>query len=136
MLAAGSVTVDPAGVITGTGLAKALYDAMVAINIDPFAGSLDPASIVSAKQGLANGFCNPVALATIPYLVTNTEVGTTIDLGAVASTPVVIFATDSGLQRTPNPNTPDTATQGPAANQALGPFSSNTLTGTTSGTIS
>lgn len=117
-LAAGSCSIAEDGTVTGSGLAAALGNALVALwnetillPIPPYTGALAPAPLTKAHDGLA-AQANHLASAIIGYLVANAVVTVAIPTSA------------SGLQRTPNPNNPNTDTQGPATAKTL----SGTLT--------
>lgn len=103
-LQAGTVTIDGNGNASGGGLSRAIYDQLVSTNIDPYSSGLDASTIVAAKQGLAS-YTNSLAAGVVPYFKDNGDVR--------------IKSSDSGLQRTPNPNNPDTDTQGPSADVVL-----------------
>jgi hypothetical protein len=132
-LVAGSVAVDDAGVRTGTGLALARYDALLPLRVTadmitaladrvgPPAYTGGAAIILAIKRGLADE-CTASAGADIGYLVANTVVTVTTD------TTIGTSSAYDALQKTPNPNTVDTATKAPAV--------AVPLPGTGSGTIS
>lgn len=52
-------------------------------------------------------WCNQMAAAVIDHILANAEIS------------VTVTTTDAGLQRTPNPNNPNTPTLGPSADVAL-----------------
>lgn len=84
-LAAGTVTVDGSNVASGTGLAKALYDAEEGqVSGDPALSTADKHALL---VGLA-GRCTRLAGALIPYLTANAEVT------------VKVSNLDAGLQTT------------------------------------
>jgi hypothetical protein len=104
-LEVGSVTVDPEDAsATGTGLAFAIYDAMNG-QFTEIEG-LPLVKKLSSREGMAN-FATALAAGLVPYLTANSEIE------------VTVHTTDAGLQRTPNPNNPDTDTQGPATDKTL-----------------
>lgn len=122
-LSAGTVTVASDETASGSGLAKALYDADVATLSLPTVPTLGstaapyrverPVSaddVASVKAGRLTTLqeaarrANAYGAAIVSYLLANAEI----------STHVIIGGGEGGLQRTPNPNDPDTATQGPA----------------------
>ena len=112
-LDAGSCSIAGDGTVTGSGLAAALGNALVAmwnetvlLPTPPYTGALAPAPLAKAHDALASQ-ANHLASAIIGYLVANAEVT------------VTIAPADSGLQRTPNPNNPNTNTQGPATTKTL-----------------
>jgi len=105
MLDPGSVSVDDAGSATGTGLAFALYTAMVTQVIDPFASQFDASTIVTAKKSLATSFANPVSAGMLPYFTDNGDVR--------------IKSTDDKLQRLPTPPIAGADTDGPSADRVL-----------------
>lgn len=124
-LVAGTVSVSATEVVSGSGLARAIYDAEVATTDLPpqdvsseHAGwddykaelqeKLTSARLdqrVSTLRGIAKK-ATALASALVPYFTTNAE----ISLATVVAT--VSPTTSTG--RTPNPNDPDTAIQGPA----------------------
>ena len=95
-LTAGSCTIDAEGNVSGTGLAKAMADALMAT----------PPAGLSTNQMLAQ-WTNLLAAAIVDHLVSNAAIS------------VTVAPSDAGLQRTPNPNDPNTPTQGPAAEVVL-----------------
>jgi hypothetical protein len=98
----GTCTVAADGTVTKTGGAQAVYDALVANLPDgitiPAGAEGVPIKKSLAKQALA-------VAALIPYIT-----------GAGAAK---IAAAQGGLQLTPNPNNPDTATAGPGVDKFL-----------------
>lgn len=101
---AGTVTVADDGTVTKSGAAEAYYDALVLALAD-LHGFTAPAGTagVPYKRGLAASARATAALIT--YVLVNGH--------------AKVATTDAALQRTPNPNTPDTDTQGPAADKFL-----------------
>ena len=109
-MTAGTVTVSASGVVSKSGMAGAIFDALVAqattdyqANGAPFPPS-DPVTLIKLYKGIAKS-ANPLASAIVGYITANAK--------------AQILTSDSGLQRTPNPNTVDTATQGPSATKLL-----------------
>lgn len=98
-MTAGTVTIDGSGNPSGAGMARAIFDSWIA-TFD--FGGLSGATLQSAKQRIAD-LCNALAVGVVDHIVANAEVTVTVD------------SSDAGLQRTPNPNNPDTDTQGPSA---------------------
>lgn len=102
-MTAGTVTIDGSGNPSGTGMAREIFDVFVA-TVD--FGSLSGSALQAAKQRVAD-LCNALAGGIVGHIVANAEVA------------VRITGSDSGLQRTPNPNNPDTDTQGPSSPKTL-----------------
>ena len=96
-LEAGTCNIADNGAVTGTGLAKVMADALMA--------SASPVG-TGRNAGLAT-WTNALAAAIVDHLVNNAQVTVTV-------TP-----SDAGLQRTPNPNDPNTPTTGPVSDVAL-----------------
>jgi hypothetical protein len=96
-LLAGSCTISEDNVVSGTGLAKAMAEATM----------LAPPAGATANQCLEQ-WINQLAVAIVDHLVANAEVTVTVGAG------------DAGLQRTPNPNSAETATLAPAAPVNIG----------------
>lgn len=95
-----------AGVVTKSGMAEAIYDQMIAlytIQVPPIVVP-NGAAGVPMKRAQAN-FANAMATAITGYITTNAKARIAIGQG--------------GLQVTPNPNNPATATVGPAAAQDI-----------------
>jgi hypothetical protein len=103
---AGSVSVTDAGVVTKSGMAEAIYDQMIGIY-----ALVAPAVVVpSGPQGVPIKraqamFANAMAAGITGYIIANAKARIAIGQG--------------GLQKTPNPNTADTATVGPIAAQDI-----------------
>lgn len=95
-LIAGTCSIADTGAVTGTGLAKAMADATMA----------SPPSGATTNQCLQQ-WINMLAVAIVDHLVTNAQI--TVTVGPA----------DAGLQRTPNPNNPNTPTLGPSADVPL-----------------
>ena len=89
-LLAGSCLIADNGTVTGTGLAKAMADATMAA---PPAGSSTNAQLQQ--------WINLLAVAIVNHLTANAAITVTVSAG--------------GLQTTPNPNNPSTATGAPAS---------------------
>lgn len=105
-LEAGSCgTVDADGVATGgSGYALHLWNNVVKPKL------LDNLPNGDTKAALVPGYkdiCEAFATYSLSYLTANGEVT------------VKVATSDTGLQRTPNPNDPDTNTQGPSALKTL-----------------
>ncbi len=106
MLEPGEVNIDEeTGDHTGDGMALALYEKQILL-MDNILGTMSVEDQVNLKEGMAD-FCKALAEGIVPYLVSNTDVT------------VTITTSDSALQRTPDPNNPNTNTQGPSANRTL-----------------
>jgi hypothetical protein len=106
-LTAGTVTVDSSGVAVGSGAALSLYNLLNARATAQIASATyaqPAASVVAAKQGMAN-LANDLASWLVTEITTNAK--------------AQITTSDTGLQRTPNPNNADTATQAPSATKLL-----------------
>lgn len=86
-LSAGSVSVDSEGVVSGSGMARALLEAFIA-------KWPDVSSAPSWRQGLA-GLAEAIAEAVVTEIATNAEVR--------------ITTSDDGLQRDPVSGTPTLA---------------------------
>ncbi len=99
-LTIGSVTVNADGTHSGSGLTLAIFDGYVLPPANFSRCSL--ATKVEAKTTLA-ARAQQLATSIVNHLIANGEVT------------VTIAAADAGLQKTPNPNNADTATQGPGA---------------------
>ncbi len=97
----GSVTIAGDGTASGSGAAKALYDVLVTKYPTIEAG----APGVPAKQRIAD-ICISVA-ELIDYIKDNGEVTTKVG------------TSDNNLQRTPDPNDPNTNTTAPSATRTL-----------------
>lgn len=99
-LNAGTCTIAADKTVGGTGLARALAEAfMPALATTP---GLQPLSR-STMEALFNG----QAAAIVNHIVNNAEITVTVK------------TTDAGLQRTPNPNNPNTPTLGPSIDTDL-----------------
>lgn len=109
-MTAGSVSVSQAGVVTKSGMAEAIFDARIASAALDYAAAgvpfppTDPVQLVKVYKGLAKD-STAIAVGVVGYIVANAK--------------AQILTSDSGLQRTPNPNTVDTATHGPSATKLL-----------------
>lgn len=90
-LEAGSCTIANNGTVSGTGLAKAMADALMTA----------PPSGGGSNKSLEQ-WTNLLAAAIVDHLVSNAQITVTVS------------PADAGLQRTPNPNDPNTPTLGPA----------------------
>lgn len=108
LLALGSVSIATSGEVTKSGECGALYDLLYAAaeeSVAEFGASMPTgADSVPMKRGLAK---QATALATYFHTALTTR--------ATAK----IATTDNALQRTPNPNTVDTATQGPGVDKFI-----------------
>lgn len=103
---AGSVTVSDAGAVTKSGMAEAIYDQLIglyAVQVPPIVVPNGAAGVL-IKRAQAN-FANALATALTGYITTNAKARVAIGQG--------------GLQVTPNPNNPATATVGPATAQDI-----------------
>lgn len=97
-LSAGTVDIDGDGNVTGSGLALAIFEGT--------SGALSDE--IKAKIGSSmKPFCEGLAAAIVDHIQDNAVVT------------VTVHTTDGALQRTPNPNTANTDTQGPASNKTL-----------------
>lgn len=102
---AGSVEVATDGTVTKSGAAGEAYDSIVAslaAGVPPFTLPNSTAGTAIKRQIAAQA--NAIATAVAHVL---------------ANGHAKIATTDAALQRTPNPNDPDAATQGPAADKFL-----------------
>lgn len=90
--------------VTGTGLAEAIAEAW--LTLYPGGGLLTGEVGASIRRGTMQ-VANALGPAIINYLLANAVVT------------VTVHPADAGLQRTPNPNNPNTATLGPAADVSL-----------------
>lgn len=97
----GSVDLDGSGDPQGAGLARAFYDAYI-LKID--LSGFPSANQLTGKQSIAD-LCDAFGQAAVTYLAANADVRITTG--------------DAGLQQTPNPNDPDTDTQGPSTAKVL-----------------
>lgn len=101
-LAIGSVTVNSDGTHTGSGLTLSIFEnyllAPLTLNLAKFTLSAK----IEIKTMLA-ARAQQLATAILNHLIANGEVT------------VTVAPADAGLQQTPNPNNPATATQGPGA---------------------
>ena len=108
LLSLGSVTVAASGLETKSGECEVLYDLLYA---DAEAAAADAgATLPSGPDSVAF----KTGLARMATTIA-TYVHTALTVRATAK----IATTDSALQRTPNPNNPDTATQGPSVDKFL-----------------
>lgn len=109
-MTAGTVTVANDGAVTKTGMAEALYDAIFAAEVAKANtnGVTFPTGADSAapKRAIAS-LVNALSSALVSYITTNAQ--------AVIPT----SAGGAGLQRTPDPNDPSTATLAPATQKTL-----------------
>jgi len=109
-MTAGTVTVSDAGVVTKSGMAQAIFDARVTSVATAYAAAgvpfppTDPVQLVKVYKGLASD-STALASAIVGYITANAK--------------AQILTGDSGLQRTPNPNSAATATDGPAATKYI-----------------
>ena len=94
----GSVSIAADGTETKSGIAEGYYDAAFNQPVPT-----DPAIIVPARKTWAKAANR--AASIIQYIIDNGQ--------------AKIATTDSALQRTPNPNHADTATQGPSIDKFL-----------------
>jgi hypothetical protein len=99
-------SIDVNNVVTGTGLAEQIAAAILAQNIRYAPAGVDGVMARAARVAAKN-FGNLLGPPIINYLLANAEVV------------VSIKTTDAGLQRTPNPNNPNTPTLGPSADVSL-----------------
>lgn len=97
-LTVGSVAVDDDGNVTGSGLSRTICDALV-LGVD--------AEVLAPLGDAIAPLATALATAIVDEITTNAVVTVTIE------------TSDSGLQRTPNPNNADTPTQGPATQKTL-----------------
>lgn len=109
-MTAGTVVVADDGGVTKSGMAEALYDAMLAaeqakaiVNGVDFPTGEDAVPSLRAIASLANALSS----ALVTYITANAQ--------AVIPT----TAGGAGLQRTPDPNDPNTATLAPATQKTL-----------------
>jgi len=95
---AGTIDVTDPENVTGTGLAFAMFE-----------GSLStvPAANKAAIAAGMKPYFEGLAAAIVNHIKDNAEITVTVQ------------TTDSGLQRTPNPNNPDTDCQGPSGDKTL-----------------
>lgn len=97
-LTIGEVTVDEDGDATGSGLAFAIFEGVLQ------AAGEDEKKAVAASM---KPFCEGLAEAIIDHFKNNGEIK------------VVVTTADGALQRTPDPNNPNTDTQGPSADRTV-----------------
>jgi len=97
-LLAGTLDVDDPSAVTGSGLALAIFNGITAST---------PADAKTRVAPSLKPFCEGLAEAIVDHLVSN------------AAITVTVHTSDTGLQTTPNPNNPSTATAGPASNKQL-----------------
>lgn len=101
----GTCTVDEDGVVTKSGAAGEAYDSLVASLLADIAFTIPSgADGAPIKRGLA---MQARAIATAAAHV-------------LANGQAKVATTDTGLQRTPDPNNAATATTGPASDKFLG----------------
>lgn len=101
-LTIGSVTVNADGTHTGSGLTLAVYEQFLLPELGFGNYPAIKADIIAARL-TAGTRASQLATAIINHLIANGEVT------------VTVAPADAGLQQTPNPNNPATATQGPGA---------------------
>lgn len=102
----GSVSVASDGTETKSGMAEAIYDALkvsTAAQIAPIPLQTGPEG-AAVLQGLAATATGIAALVT--YIQDNAQLR--------------VFGSDAGLQKTPNPNDPNTPTLAPGTSQTFG----------------
>jgi len=95
---AGTIDVSDPENVTGTGLAFAMFQGAL---------STVPAANKAAIAAGMKPYFEGLAAAIVDHIQDNAVITVTIE------------TTDSGLQRTPNPNNPDTNCQGPSAQKTL-----------------
>lgn len=107
-LTAGTVSVSNAGTVSGSGAAKRLYDKRIAAAATAFPNGTIPPGIpgIKLKQAVAI-----YAQADAEWMVA--------EITTYAEAKIAADASGDGLQRTPNPNNADTATQRPASDKFL-----------------
>lgn len=107
-MSAGTVTVSDDGSVTKSGMAEAIYDALLVReqqNAVQFGVEI-PSGSDGAKAKKAIGqMATAIAGALVNYMQANAK--------------AVITTSTAGLQRTPNPNNANTATVAPATQQEL-----------------
>jgi hypothetical protein len=103
-LEGGSCTVSADGTVAGTGLSVPIAEWMVGPPTSSLRRYLRSSSPLRLNMAAS---AQTLATAIIDYLLANAEITVTVK------------TTDAGLQRTPNPNNPNTATQGPAGDVPL-----------------
>lgn len=102
-LAAGTVAISDAEVVSGTGLARAVYDTMILMdNVVSFLPKMTLTQRLAVKRGQA-AFANALGAAIIPYLTAN------------AVTTAVVTVNDTGVQRMPASTAEDTDCKAPAS---------------------
>ena len=69
-IAAGTVSVDASGNVTGSGMSIAIYNAVVAQLLSTLPASAGATSIIAWKQGQAS-LAAAIAAGIVPYLTTN-----------------------------------------------------------------
>ena len=106
-MAAGSVSISDAGVETKSGSAGRLYDLLKAMHAANMPNSVIPTGSegVPIQRGLAD-MANTFA--------------SWHDTETLSHTKTEVLTSDVSLQRTPDPNDPNTNTLGPAATRLLG----------------
>lgn len=101
-LSIGSVTVNADGTHTGSGLTLTIYENFLLPDLGFGIYPALKSHMIAARQ-TAGTRAQQLATAIINHLIANGEVT------------VTVAPADAGLQKTPNPNNADTATQGPGA---------------------
>lgn len=97
-LEAGSISVDEFGNVTGSGLALELFNG----GLDAI--EEDERAAVAATMA---PFCEGMATAIVDHIKNNAEVT------------ITITTSDGALQRTPDPNDPNSDTQAPSTEKTL-----------------
>jgi hypothetical protein len=109
-MTSGTVTISSSGVATKSGMAGALYDAILASE---------------QAKAITNGVTFPSGAAGVPALravasLANAQASALVTyMQANAKAIIPTDAGGAGLQRTPDPNNPSTATLAPAAQKEL-----------------
>lgn len=85
-----------------TGLSKRIYDYLTADSRNGFVSPL-----TGNPQGMVRALCWAMAQGVVDEIVANAVVT------------VTVHTTDGALQKTPNPNNPNTDTLGPGADKTL-----------------
>ena len=108
-LTPGSCAVDSTtGAVTGTGLAVDMANAWrLAVAAMPAQSPVAP-PIMAISAPFVAAFCNQMAAAILNHIAANAAVTVNVTTGT------------AGLQRTPNPNNPTTATLAPASLVTIG----------------
>lgn len=99
--------------LTGTGLAFSLFDSLgMKAYIEAFAvpppPPLPPIVLSDDQKQQMADYCIAMASSLIGHFTANAAIS------------VTVHTTDTALQRTPNPNNPNTDTLGPGTNKTLG----------------